>query len=693
MERKKYYKAKDFIIANNHRAFFAFNDVSDYFIKNLDKLYDTEESESEFNLLDFSLDYIDKEFDKNFLEFVEESKKEEILYSNPIEKLSYLEEKIKNDPDFFNLLDKNGKLSLFNEITAKFSQFESSAEAIPFIVQGAKEFVLNYYKESNKDIFDKLKIIPLKVATDTKIQDTITAIKDGYELLLSPVFEYKKCLATPFYYDVKQKTIGILLYSSKSSLKDIVKAYFEVKVMREAGFEVENVKIIPMIKELRKNVKKNEIKFQFSEYANHAKSKASTKDEDFDDQDELNHIIHKNPNYDFSRRVLFKSKAKKIIEHINEELESILSFSESEEEQRPFICPFERFVRMANSPEDFPEINKLEEIITEDDLTCPVQLNDVYLRIMLDNLLPDYAIASKKAIKLKIANTWPQKFSDNIKPKILEFFDKNLIWINPSILKNKIYEAINEKDVKIVWFDFEGVTSTKPIIDFSPQWTQLICQNSIIKTINNNIIESESFDYVYDPQKYSYETLIKVIEDLYDEEAKYYVVFNESYEKSRIKEAFEILELNLQKYKNISQKKLEELRYKKDQIINNLVDIAKLFSGSKATFSDTIILIGAIKGRYSIKKIEHFVTENNLELEHKVFPYHELKVKNGGMALQIATARLLGAIKDNEWNSKVEDLKRYCHNDVLAMIMVADLVNYLMKNFDEYKENYDLYKG
>ncbi|SYV90002.1 Uncharacterised protein, partial [Metamycoplasma alkalescens] len=36
-------------------------------------------------------------------------------------------------------------------------------------------------------------------------------------------------------------------------------------------------------------------------------------------------------------------------------------------------------------------------------------------------------------------------------------------------------------------------------------------------------------------------------------------------------------------------------------------------------------------------------------LKHKIIPYSELNVKNGSLALLIATTRALGVIGDEEW--------------------------------------------
>jgi len=186
---------------------------------------------------------------------------------------------------------------------------------------------------------------------------------------------------------------------------------------------------------------------------------------------------------------------------------------------------------------------------------------------------------------------------------------------------------------------------------------------------------------------------MKVINDLYDEKADYYVVYNDTYEASRIKEMQEILEY----YKDdgfISQNEFDILKEKSQFILSKIIDIENLFfrPAMDCNIKSSIVNLGQIKNVYSIKKIELFVNENKLNLKHKIFPYHELDVKNGGMALQIATLRALNKIRDNEWTVKEAQLKRYCHNDVLAMIMAFDLVEFLLQSKDNYFKNFEAYK-
>lgn len=132
------------------------------------------------------------------------------------------------------------------------------------------------------------------------------------------------------------------------------------------------------------------------------------------------------------------------------------------------------------------------------------------------------------------------------------------------------------------------------MINHSLAWNQLISQTSIIKTQNGEIYSSN--DFVYDPLNYNYKTIMKVINDLYDEKADYYVVYNDTYEASRIKEMQEILEY----YKDdgfISQNEFDILKEKSQFILSKIIDIENLFfrPAMDCNIKSSIVNLGQIK--------------------------------------------------------------------------------------------------
>ncbi|MBZ4204201.1 DUF2779 domain-containing protein [Mycoplasma tauri] len=99
------------------------------------------------------------------------------------------------------------------------------------------------------------------------------------------------------------------------------------------------------------------------------------------------------------------------------------------------------------------------------------------------------------------------------------------------------------------------------------------------------------------------------------------------------------------------------------------------------------IYLKGLKGFNSIKKIEKFITAEKLKLDHMITPYPQLEgVHNGSEAMALAIKRYCGLIGDNMWNKNLDNLKQYCHNDVLAMIMSFNFVEFLSENiFPEIK--------
>ncbi|TPR53198.1 UU173 family protein [Metamycoplasma neophronis] len=695
--KNKYYNFKQFLLLNSARPFFAFHDINMLALEN-DEDEENENDKNPYDLLEFEFEEIDEKITKNFIEYIPNNVQSAFLQSSPIEKLTYLEKTVSNSNELFLELNKANKLSVYNDLLSNFAKFEAMNSGMSLVTEAAQNAVIEHYQTNFPEIAKSIKVITDKCATETKLEITKAEIEANHRLLINPAFAYRNCISRPFFYCPEQKTIGILNYSSKSSLKNIIRAYYDVNVMRALGYEIEIVKLIIPALLKRDNIKKGKLPFIFSDYANTSKSKAKV-DDSFS-QLENQARVNKDPNFDYTSNRTKKSNEKNlsIIEHVNSELADIFPFSFSIEDEkskkaRDFICSFTRFVEMVNNQEKYPEINHLELVIQESDLKDPVGHNLKPYTYLVEKLLPDYQIAAKSLLTLKINSIWNNSFASEAKyGEILDFYEKNLISIDPKIENSLEYSALSQENKKVVWFDFEGVTLPIPIIDFCPAWNQVIAQTSIIKTYNNSILENESFDYVYDPQGYDFKTLIKIIEDLYDDKADYYVVFNAGYEKARINELKKMLQLNYQYYKNIDIEKLKEIEAKIDFILDKIIDIAKPFQSTKVDICLRLINIGQIKARYSIKKIEHFVTENNLPLKRKIFPYHELQVKNGGMALQIATSRALGLIRNYEWEDKVKELKRYCHNDVLAMIMVWDLVTYLMQDKEKYFEVFKKYR-
>ncbi|QJG66132.1 DUF2779 domain-containing protein [Mycoplasma phocoeninasale] len=684
MNSKKYYKFLNYAIMNSARPYFAFNTSLEQIYKNFNEEYD--DDTNIFNQLDYQIDCIEGKIESEFGQFFTIEDREEIDKRIGYEKLAFLKDKLANDNKFYNEVVKHNKLTSANELIDKISEYKALAMGLGLVTNRAIEFLKNDYFHDRE-----VEVISCKQSKDKKIEQT-KLVAESDKILINPAFEYKSCISIPFFYDSKTKTVALLLYSSKTSLKNIFRLYYDVNVIRAAGYEVkEAVVVLPKYQE-RKNARKGHINFLVSEYANYKKSKPTYDTKKSFSESEIQAIFIKDPNFKYSSKGLKKTAETnvKIIDHINSELSAVEFFDKGPTKRDTF--PFKKFVEIVNDEELLKKysawVNELNENDLEDDLNLG---NQFYLSIV-EKLLPNYLVSSKVILRLKLQDLKEPNFKSRT---ILDFYENNKIALNPDIENYYVYKKISEKDAKIIWFDFEGVTLPIPIIDFNKPYNQLMSQTSIIKTINNEIYNSH--DYVYDPKNYDYKTLIKIIDDLYDEEASCYVVYNKSYETSRLLEMQEMLLYYHEKSGVMYAKEYEKIAEKIQFIVTRIVDIAELFMvGSHGMkISKSQINLGELKGKYSIKKIEQYVSSNKIKLNHMIFPYKDLNVKNGGMALQISTARALDVIKDNEWEQEIIALKKYCHNDVLAMIMAFDLAQHIIKSprRKEYINNFEKYKN
>ncbi|SYV97804.1 Uncharacterised protein, partial [Mycoplasmopsis edwardii] len=87
----------------------------------------------------------------------------------------------------------------------------------------------------------------------------------------------------------------------------------------------------------------------------------------------------------------------------------------------------------------------------------------------------------------------------------------------------------------------------------------------------------------------------------------------------------------------------------KFEIVDNKLKFEKLESLESLPDSIANFHIGYLKYFYSIKKIEHFITENKFQLKNLITPYAELKIQKGTMAMFEASNRYLGATNDGVW--------------------------------------------
>lgn len=244
---------------------------------------------------------------------------------------------------------------------------------------------------------------------------------------------------------------------------------------------------------------------------------------------------------------------------------------------------------------------------------------------------------------------------------------------------NHLLKLLDEAKYKI-YFDFETINLPIGLVDNSLPFSQIITQscsidwsNDEVRNINNLIIDPKAIDLDWFKQIvdtlffYKDLTTPEQIQEIANNNSKevVYIVFNKSFEISRLKEID--LYLNNKLY-----------HYKIEHIIKNIVDLADFFKISAN--SGYKIFLKELKGFYSIKKILALINKQAKDIFDEVscFDYQTLDVKNGSQCQETTLQRYFDLYDENTWNQKKKQMQIYCENDVRAMIAVELFVKRLV---------------
>lgn len=280
----------------------------------------------------------------------------------------------------------------------------------------------------------------------------------------------------------------------------------------------------------------------------------------------------------------------------------------------------------------------------------------------------------KKLIDLTIENNNDRitiepifKTSKDNSKRIANLFDKNSKEIQ--INKEKVIAFMNKINLIKVYFDFETINTAIRSIDNSFPFTQVVTQCSILKMKGTKEL-SKCDNLICDPKHIDIEWYKKIIDSLYTSDnlidKTSYIVYNKSFEDSRLKEIYEYLDNN---YRN----KITKIR-------NNIIDLADLFKiSSKNGF---LIFIKKLYGFYSIKKVLPLIEKNEPKLFNisKCENYNNLDISNGKVCQEKTTLRFFNAITDLEWAEVSLNLQKYCENDVRAMLAIELYVRSICMN-------------
>ncbi|MDK2819773.1 MAG: DUF2779 domain-containing protein [Mycoplasmataceae bacterium] len=475
------------------------------------------------------------------------------------------------------------------------------------------------------------------------------------DVILFPVFEYNGAVSKPTLYNKREKLISNLNLNTSTKRVDYIRAFFDFEVVSKNNYPVTNISILTIeIKDFKKN---DELTFDETFYANTTTSKPKAKSQTIP-----------------ALKEAALGTEEKMVDNIFQKISKrqILNLSPSSKKEQLSLFGIDYYISRIKEAKKFDRMP-----INHNDNTL-WGANKWFNEIAQEDFPHMLPLSGTLLNKKKIIEFSGDDFLLN------EFYDSH---ITTSNMKNHIdvidYErldviidSLNNKNV--VWYDFEGFSLPFPLMEYTFPYQQLIFQVSVIKTVEDKIIDINNV--VIDPKFIEYSDFFKIIDAIYVEDADAYVVYNKSYENSKLKSMADIFfKHELLKRDPGFSRKIKIYNLKIESIISKTVDLLDLFKLSSLSGALPPIFLWELYGFSSIKKIEKYITKKNYDLEVMIEPYSELTVQNGLMAMSKAIDRRLGGIGDNEWLEAVEDLKKYCENDVKAMLMVYHFAKKLLK--------------
>lgn len=130
------------------------------------------------------------------------------------------------------------------------------------------------------------------------------------------------------------------------------------------------------------------------------------------------------------------------------------------------------------------------------------------------------------------------------------------------VFENAIKEFEKFKNKKTqVYYDFETISVPFPVLKNTKPYMQIVLQLSLI-TVSNGEETKPALNLIVDPLEVSIDSFKKIIDSIYVNDVDIvYVVYNKTFENSRLKEMAELIGEN-------------EYFLKVTEIIDNTVDLA-----------------------------------------------------------------------------------------------------------------------
>ncbi|WGI37041.1 DUF2779 domain-containing protein [Mesomycoplasma lagogenitalium] len=584
----------------------------------------------------------------------------------PIDKLN---NEIDSEENLETFWDFNHQIDIESELDV--SMVETRASVFLEVERAFENKITNLYGIEN------VYVVRSKTTESAIIETKEALLANKYKCILYPVFEYKNAIAKPTLIDLEKNKLSNLKLSTSTKRKDILKPYWDFWITKQS-LKIDDISYY-LIK-INENPIKDAKDFTEIFCINTNKSKKVFTDKQKKELEKTNDLF-------FYKTLLTQQgitykeykKFSNNFRNFDNNLFNIISSRtiEGVSKKDSFFQIIEindaiEQINEAKKISDYQEISELDNTIFDSNSQF-----DQLLKISEPSL---YGYSGTIFKKDKIIDLINNKHFNSIDNQLQDFYlykmlKENKILVFKDSEVEKHLENLNNINKRIIWYDFEGFSLPYSPMNGIQPYQQMVFQLSIKETYKGKITENtfDSENVVYDPQKISAQTFVEIITRIYANKADYYVVFNQGYENTRIREMLKIIE-------NEDPKNYLKIKDYVLWIKNNTIDLADFFSGySEKNKNLPFIFIPELKGFYSIKKIEKYITKHNINLNHLITPYSELEIQNGVSAMSKAIARYIGSIGDKEWNEVKKELKKYCENDVMAMIMVHDFINWIIK--------------
>lgn len=515
------------------------------------------------------------------------------------------------------------------------------------------EVVKNAFKNVNDLLINQIKkwsnIENKRIITISEKSNELAFIKtmeainnSNIDWIINPIFIYENLISKPSLYIKNKKEVYSLNYGSKTKLKNYIRSYFDFNVLKKLNIDVEEY-LIFIYDNKKDYYQPNDLSFNITKYCWLSKTGGPN--------NKTKTTVEENTQYESIIEKLKSGIIKK--NNKNNKIEVSL-----------YLEDFDKYIQKIIDAQNSRIPIGVEE---EDNTIWGTNLNFLNIFNFEKFNLKKYSGNIINKNDLLLIQNDQRKLKQLIKEKkSLNYLVNNISYYNKEVIIEYVEKI---KNSHVVWYDFEGFSLPYVIISHSKPFQQIVFQVSVIETKDEKIIKEE--DLVLDPKHIQVNDFKIIIDNIYNENADWYVVYNKGYELTRLKEMIDLIS-------RLNDDSLLEYQNKVNQIKEKTIDLFDLFQTSSSKENIPPIFIPDLLGFSSIKKIEKYINENKIKLEVMIEPYDELHIQNGLMAMNKAIQRYLLSIHDNEWAITSTYLKRYCKNDVKAMIMVYFFVKKLL---------------